>query len=856
MEGFIRYIYNEVKNKRLTKPDAIDLIHQFQSHNPVEKPCFLHPLLHLNTSDFSEQRFSSTFTGEEFFLADHVVNGRRVLPGVAYLEMVRAAVEAATDALELGNLTREPVEFRLKNVVWARPIVVGIQPVRVHIGLFPEENNEISYKIYSSPGGSELNDIDPEIYSQGRVVPVSNTEVPTLDLKDLQARCNQKVFSAAEVYAFFKMIGIDYGPGHQGVEKIYIGPGRVLAKISLPASISNTREQYILHPSIMDGAFQASIGLMMGSVATDGLDQPKQPSLPFVLQELEIYSRCTSPMWALIRSSGSKTTTGIQKLDIDLCDATGKIGVRVKGYSSRVLDSFKELDNSNRLQVTVNPVVDATTFGTLLVHPNWKERMIAPEIPVLEYDRQLIIFCELKSIGVPEQIAAQIDGIARHSSCLSLQSTAQGAGRQDTMGQSIDQRFQIYTAQVFEEILSVFKDKTTSKVLVQIIINHQGEQQLFNGLSGLLITARSENPKLIGQLIEVETTEDMAELKSKLLENSRAPEDYWIRYQAGKRYVVGWDEIEVQRAAVKPPWKDGGIYLITGGAGGLGMIFAKEIAHQVKKPTLILIGRSKFSGDNSRHPLAEFRELEQLGARIEYQAVDVTDRQAVGELIQNIVGNFGSLNGIIHSAGIIKDNFIIKKSQGELLEVLAPKVTGLLNLDIASRDLPLDFFILFSSISGSLGNPGQADYAAANAFMDAYAGYRNSLVVSNQRQGRTLAINWPLWREGGMRVDPETEKIMFQNSGLIPMSTRHGIAALYQSFASGHDRVSVMEGNLARLKHTINLTSNQFGQSDHPILKPGLSSLNDEPPSIGFNTGNFLPDKVKAASDSNHIEIT
>jgi hypothetical protein len=94
----------------------------------------LHPLLHTNTSDLSQQRFTSTFSGKEFFLADHVVKGRCVLPGVAYLEMARVAVEHA-----VGN-GNHGIGIRLKNVVWARPIAVTDDPVNLHIGLYPEED--------------------------------------------------------------------------------------------------------------------------------------------------------------------------------------------------------------------------------------------------------------------------------------------------------------------------------------------------------------------------------------------------------------------------------------------------------------------------------------------------------------------------------------------------------------------------------------------------------------------------------------------------------------------------------------------------------------------------------------------
>ncbi len=105
----------------------------------------LHPLLHENTSDLKEQRFSSTFTGDEFFLADHIVQGKKVLPGAAYLEMARAAFERAS------GIPESHAGIVLRNVVWARPITVEDNPLSAHIGLFPRESGEITYEVYSLP---------------------------------------------------------------------------------------------------------------------------------------------------------------------------------------------------------------------------------------------------------------------------------------------------------------------------------------------------------------------------------------------------------------------------------------------------------------------------------------------------------------------------------------------------------------------------------------------------------------------------------------------------------------------------------------------------------------------------------
>jgi polyketide synthase PksN len=751
----------------------------------------LHPLLHQNTSDFLEQRFSSIFTGQEFFLKDHVVKGRRVLPGVAYLEMARTAVGQAA-----GLLLEEKTGMRLKNVVWTRPIGVGEEPVQVHIGLFPEENGEITYEIYSQPDdGTE----EAVVHSQGSIVLNSALEVRLLNVKEIQIQCNQDILTSSQCYERFRKMGLEYGIGHQGIDTLYIGEDQVLAKLLLPSSVSDTEDQFVLHPSIMDSALQASIGLMIGS-------GDLKSALPFALQELEVIQKCTSSMWALIRySDDRKAGDKVQKLDIDVCDKQGIVCVRMKGFSTRILEGEIGLGAKEKI-------------GMLIFQPSWKEQQAVIERIAPEYIQHVVILCEQSEI-TREAIKSKLPGVR----CITLQ----------TASKSIEEKFMLHTTQVFEEIKSILNEKPKGQVLIQIVISSQKEQRLFSGLSGLLKAAHLENSKLIGQVIEVEDAKELAKKLQK--ESSMGSIDNQVRYQGGKRWIADWSEIENSQDTVKIPWKNQGIYLITGGAGGLGLIFAQDIAHQVRDTTLIFTGRSVLTAEKQ----AKLKEIEALGARIEYRQVDVTDKKAVSSLIQSIQKELGSLNGILHCAGVIRDNFILKKTEEELQEVLAPKVSGLVNLDQASKEMQLDFFILFSSIAGSLGNPGQADYAAANAFMDAYAEYRNDLVVLQQRQGQTLSINWPLWKDGGMRVDEETEKMMMHSMGMITMQTSTGIQALYQSVAAGKNQVMIMEGKAVRMKQKL------LSATSCILAQPNKISV-ESAAATGIDPSHLL-DKVQAA---------
>ncbi|WP_341278224.1 SDR family NAD(P)-dependent oxidoreductase [Paenibacillus sp. FSL H8-0537] len=694
----------------------------------------LHPLLHENISVLEEQRYASVFTGKEFFLADHVINGQRILPGVAHLEMVRAALELAAGASEEGSA------WRLQHVGFASPILAGNWPVEVQVGLRAEEGEEISFEVRDGRGAV--------VHSQGRARRLGKADAPAVDLATLQTACSQNRISASELYELFRQAGLDYGPAHQGIESLSIGTGQVLAKLSLPDCVADIESRYVLHPSLMDAALQAAIGLMLGTASF-------KPLVPFAFEEVEIYGPCTPSMWAVVRrSEGSRAEDKVQKFDVDACDENGQVRVRLKGYTSRVLEEG----------------AGGRTQGAHLLQPSWKQQGIAQKTALPALSQHLVLLCELTA---PLVLGGQV---------VALQSD-----RQD-----IAERYQAYAVRVFEEIQTLLRSKPQGKALVQVVVPADGEGQVFSGLAGLLRSARRENPNLTAQLIEVE---DTAGLELKLLENRHSLQDDRIRYRYGQRWVASWDVAEVSQQALHIPWRDGGVYLLTGGAGGLGLIFAKEIASQVKAPRLILTGRSPLGLQQQ----AALRELKDLGAHIEYQQVDVTREEAVAGLFEEIRAHYGTLQGILHGAGVIRDNFIIRKTGQEMQEVLAPKVSGLVHLDRSSIGLPLDFFVLFSAVAGCLGNPGQADYAAANGFLDAYAAERNRLVARGQRQGRTLAIDWPLWQDGGMQVDAETEQWMREHTGMIPLESRNGIRALYQGLAIGCDQLMVVQGDLARI---------------------------------------------------------
>ncbi|KJV06717.1 SDR family NAD(P)-dependent oxidoreductase [Methylocucumis oryzae] len=192
-----------------------------------------------------------------------------------------------------------------------------------------------------------------------------------------------------------------------------------------------------------------------------------------------------------------------------------------------------------------------------------------------------------------------------------------------------------------------------------------------------------------------------------------------VRLQQGRWLALDWREITLQ-PTVALPWQQQGVYLVTGGLGGVGFIVARELAVTIPGVRIVLVGRS----EADLNKLSELRAL----ASVDYFQANLADLAQVQALAVWLKQHYGQLNGVLHSAGVVRDKLILRKTEAEFADVFAPKVNAVLNLDNALQDFDLDFCVYFSSMTSVVGNPGQADYAAANGFIDAYAEHRQRQV--------------------------------------------------------------------------------------------------------------------------------
>ncbi|WP_219845519.1 SDR family NAD(P)-dependent oxidoreductase [Paenibacillus sp. MYb67] len=757
----------------------------------------LHPLVQQNTSDFTEQRFSSVFNGREFFLKDHIIHGVSVLPGVAQLEMARAA-------LQLTVAGTRPVF--LQNVVWISPVVMDgdaaiHNSIQVGIGLHPvTENPElISYEIYRQGQQAEGK---RHVYSQGQLGWNEKTEMaPIHDLNELMTACSRSTWTGEDCYKAFRQAGIQYGPAFEGIQQLFIGEREVLAQLKLPEHLLPEMNSHVLHPCILDSALQASIGMMLeqpdvdGKKAGHGSGEP-QPSVPFALKKVQIYKACAQDMWAWVRYSSDSSSDGKgMTLDMDLFDQKGDVCVRLIGFSSRQLPDPK----------STAPGADTPAQSEmLLLKPYWREMEVEVEgagrsrkTPDAEH---IVILCGAFACRLSEM---ELEFPSASFIPIGLD---QGMA-------TAEKWFEDGALQVFGTLQTILSSESNKPRIIQAVVPNDGEQRLYAALSGMLQTIKLEYPAVAGQLIEMDEQLDNADILQQLKLDVCEPKDSWIRYTGRRREWADWQEIDPSTVLEQRFWRDHGVYLITGGMGGIGLVFAQEIATQAKHPTLVLVGRSPMDGLMEQ----SLEVLREQGARVDYLQVDVADGEAVENLVDSIKQVYGAIHGVIHGAGLIRDSLFLAKTEEEWREVMKPKVAGTIHLDRSTQQEALDFFILFSSGTAVLGNMGQSDYATANAFMDLYATYRETMVSQGKRSGRTLSVNWPLWENGGMKVDASVKQMMWRQMGMRPLHSSQGIKALTLALSSGSSRVMVMAGNPERIRDKIRTVKSQTLDISSPM---------------------------------------
>ena len=278
-----------------------------------------------------------------------------------------------------------------------------------------------------------------------------------------------------------------------------------------------------------------------------------------------------------------------------------------------------------------------------------------------------------------------------------------------------------------------------------------------------------------------------------------------FRYMAQAKHV-GKVVITLPRPTQQTIVRADSSYLITGGLGALGLQVAQWLVKQGAKH-LVLTGR----GTPSIAAQRTIQQLQQTGATVLVMQTDVSQPEAVAQLLE-LYSSAPALKGIIHAAGILDDGTLQNLSWAQFDRVMAPKVAGAWNLHCLTQDLPLDFFVCFSSIASLLGSPGQGNYAAANAFMDALMHHRRQLGLAG------LSVNWGPWAEAGMATQlDDRDQARFASQGLDAIDTEQGLQVLGYLLNQNATQTGVFPVDWSRFLASSSLAASSLATS--PLLE-------------------------------------
>jgi acyl transferase domain-containing protein/acyl carrier protein len=753
----------------------------------------LHPLLDRNTSTLHAQRFTSRWSGREFFLEDHVVLGSKVLPGVAALEMARAG----------GALAAERPVRRIEGVRWLAPLVVDGEPVEVELILTPA-GTSVAYEVSTANAEQART-----LHAQGRLVFAGDApalDVPAVDLAAIQARCPAHL-DGAEVYRRFEQAGIAYGASFRSVQEIWRGDGEALSRLALAARLEPGLGDWVLHPALLDGALHTAVGLLdPDELAPDVL------LVPFAAAAVDVLGPCTRICHAHVRRSARPTAgaAGTLTFDVQLLDEAGHGLATIDELAVRAY------------RPGARAKAPASRLTTLIFRSAWKTAERPSNGAPHTAGGSILILAD----RLPQStLDALTRALGRHGGELPVIVVGRGElyaadGRTVNPDEPADYRRLIgelaerglYPRKVLHLwSLSGAPDPAplglhSMLYLSQALLGHKpggvrvvyaypdGAGPAHAAVGGLARTIRMEDPRLVCKTVALEV--DAAPLGEQaidaLVEELEAGDDVEIRRTSGGRRVRTFERIALE--AGEPALREGGVYLITGGAGKLGLLVARSLAGE-RRPRIVLAGRSEPSAAVEE----ELRSLASSGAEAVYLQADVSRRDDVERLVAEIRARFGGLHGIVHAAGVLEDGLVQKKTPAAVARVFSPKALGARHLDELTTAEPLDFFVLFSSLAAVTGNVGQCDYAAANAYLDAFAASREELRRAGRRRGRTLSVNWPLWEDGGMGRSPEVRERLAQ-FGLHPLPSDEGWRALLRGLGSEEPQIVVLHGEAPLLE--------------------------------------------------------
>ncbi len=730
-----------------------------ESHEAVEalfyKP--VHPLLGQSVSALHPTWEAELSVVLNAFLADHRVQGSVVLPGAAYVEMAAAAAQ------EVYGTNHSVDNLRLHRAVILDDTCDPILRTTLN-----DDAGTLEFAAFTVTAGgdskwtitatAELNTLPgkPRPYDapHGDAVPIT-------------------CIGGDEFYRRTESIGFDYGDAFRSVQCVTAGEDWAVAEIAVPAAIADEVDQFRFHPALVDGAFQTLFGApFLGQEDSD------EPFLPTRIRHCALYGSPREHMRVHVRVV-TATRQEVES-DITVTDRAGNPLAVFTGFSVQSLSASSRLspdridkglfeiqwcvpDTDARDQQEDEArdtswlvLVDDSGVGATLAQELGRRghRVVSVEhravdtLTAIDGRYALNPRCPAQMRALCAQLGADLDGIV---DCWPLDISDR---------RSVDENQHLGAFTILRLVKALAEHDTVTSRLYLVTANAQPapgselsavDQSAVWGLGRVI--GHQEFSGHWGGLIDIDAADDRIRTAARICEHVLAagPEDQ-IAIRGETTFAPRLRPCSGLTRPFPTKLTADGTYVVTGGAGALGRVVAAYLAERgARHITLLSRGaippRGQWPTLTEDHPhfatVAAIRAIERTGVQICTASVDVADRDQVASWLRDHNRDSGRpVRGVVHAAGSVNDQLLVNVSEDDFAAVMAPKITGARVLHDTFKDHDLEFFVMFGSAGSTIAAPGQGSYAAANAFLDAFAYFR-------QAQGLpALTIGWGPWSVG------------------------------------------------------------------------------------------------------------
>ncbi|MCB1956133.1 MAG: SDR family NAD(P)-dependent oxidoreductase [Rhodocyclaceae bacterium] len=708
------------------------------------------------------------------FLQDHCIQGSVVFPGAGYVEMAAFAARSLFGGLDV-------VEFR--DVAFERALYLTEErPVTLRISVDPATYR---FQIASQPYGEAD---DWTVHCRGGFA-TSGARRPAVEpLGELAAHCPFEV-AADDCYRHFEHLGLEYGPSFRGIVSLRQGHDEALARVEVPGELRAGIEHFSIHPAVLDLCFQT----LAAALPFD--QQGGAVYMPTGVAQGRILAAMPAQLWIHARLRG-RDAQGLSG-DIRMFDDHGQLLLEIRDCTAKALggeaapfpvtpqrlfeprwvacDAAAEADpaRSGEWLVFGGPDALAEAFVATLADNGQPARRLTANAPLGPEAwrpqggaRTVAGVINLEPcLGTPGDPAAD-DAIeaAVADACLSTLHLTQALAALDTVDKP---RLWVVTRGSQAVVAQDRPDPFSASVWGMCrVLGHGEHVALWGGIVDLPASPDS----------------DPAQVAAVVAECLSSDREDQIALRGADRFVLRLaDCTEDAALPVAPALKGDASYLVTGGLGALGLEVSRWMVARGARH-LVLLGRGGLparerwstlpADDPAAERVAAVRQLERLGASVRVESVDVADRAALAALLERLrAEGRPPLAGVIHAAGVARPRLLTETDDAEFMTVMPAKVLGAWHLHDLTRELPLDFFVLFSSVASQVISMGQGNYAAANAFLDMLAYRRRAEGLPG------VSINWGPWGDVGMATQLDL-LTFFHGRGFFPMTAEQGCQAL------------------------------------------------------------------------------